>query len=243
MEARIDPSHQERPVVYVIDDHPQELLLIRRLCESVNLGVETFGSPNDFLERVDPNSAGCVVVDLLMPQMSGLDVQARMLALGVTMPIIVVTGHANTGTCRTAFKKGVFDFIEKGFEPHDLLTSIQRAMEANKLYREKSSRRGIAMSQLDALTQRELDVMKQLSKGCSLKEIAGASGISVQTASKHRCNIFRKLDVNNEVDLLKLLISIDPDYVASGSPPNQPDGVLIGTAAQPSFQSNHPSED
>lgn len=214
MESRIDPEHQARPTVFVIDDHPQELLLIRRLCESVNLAVETFDSPDDFLERVDPNSAGCVVVDLLMPQMSGLDVQTRMLALGVSMPIIVVTGHADTGTCRTAFKKGVFDFLEKGFESHDLLTSIQRALESNQQHRTKESQRGVAMAQLDALTQREVQVMRQLAQGSSLKEIAGSSGISVQTASKHRCNIFRKLDVNNEVDLLKLLISIDPDYAS-----------------------------
>tara|TARA_R110002049_G_scaffold4601_5_gene32589 strand:+ start:818543 stop:819208 length:666 start_codon:yes stop_codon:yes gene_type:complete len=219
MESRVDPQNMPQSIVYVIDDHPQELLLIRRLCESVNLEVQTFDSPDDFLKQVDPKSAGCVVVDLLMPQMSGLDVQTRMLALGVTMPIIVVTGHADTGTCRTAFKKGVFDFLEKGFEPHDLLTSIQRALEANEQHREKESQRGVAMAQLDALTQREVEVMRQLAQGNSLKEIAGASGISVQTASKHRCNIFRKLDVNNEVDLLKLLISIDPEYasLATGS--------------------------
>ena len=212
MESRVAPDHSSTSRVYVIDDHPHELLLIRRLCESVNLQVETFDSPEDFLHQVDPRSAGCVVVDLLMPQMSGLDVQERLLALGVKMPIIVVTGHADTGTCRTAFKKGVFDFLEKGFEPHDLLTSIQRALEANDRYRQQESRRDVAMEQLDSLTQREVEVMRQLAQGNTLKEIAGLSGISVQTASKHRCNIFRKLDVNNEVDLLKLLISIDPDY-------------------------------
>ena len=214
MESRVDPEYSSTPRVYVIDDHPEELLLIRRLCESVNLQVDTFDSPEEFLQQVDSRSAGCVVVDLLMPQMSGLDVQERLLALGVKMPIIVVTGHADTGTCRTAFKKGVFDFLEKGFEPHDLLTSIQRALEANDQYRQQESQRDIAMEQLDSLTQREVEVMRQLAQGNSLKEIAGLSGISVQTASKHRCNIFRKLDVNNEVDLLKLLISIDPEYAA-----------------------------
>ena len=217
MESRVDPEHSSTPRVYVIDDHPDELLLIRRLCESVNLHVDTFDSPEEFLLQVDSRSAGCVVVDLLMPQMSGLDVQERLLALGVKMPIIVVTGHADTGTCRTAFKKGVFDFLEKGFEPHDLLTSIQRALEANDQFRQQESRRDTAMEQLDSLTQREVEIMRQLAHGNSLKEIAGLSGISVQTASKHRCNIFRKLDVNNEVDLLKLLISIDPKYAASAT--------------------------
>ena len=219
MESRIDPSHEDRPCVYVIDDHPQELLLIKRLCESVDLRVTTFDSPEVFLDQVDPETSGCVVVDLLMPQMSGLEVQSRMAALGVSMPIIVVTGHADTSTCRTAFKKGVFDFIEKGFEPHDLLTSIQRALEANQQAREKQSQRGAAIAQLDALTQREVEVMRQLAQGYSLKEIAGSSGISVQTASKHRCNIFRKLEVNNEVDLLKMLINIDPEYAELASTP------------------------
>ena len=212
MESQIDPNRQDKPCVYVIDDHPQELLLIRRLCESIDLPVVTFDSPEVFLDQIDPLSEGCVVVDLLMPQMSGLEVQNRMAKLGITMPIIVVTGHADTSTCRTAFKKGVFDFIEKGFEPHDLLTSVQRALESNQIDREKESQRGIAMAQLDALTQRELQVMRQLAQGFSLKEIAGSGGISVQTASKHRCSIFRKLDVSNEVDLLKLLINIDPEY-------------------------------
>lgn len=200
------------PTVYVIDDHPDELLLIRGCCESIGLRVKTYECPLLFLQEITPDSQGCVVADLLMPRMTGLQMHAELRQVGVDLPIIVVTGHADAGTCRTAFNSGVFDFVEKGFRPHDLMEVIQRALDKNRDDFAGRQQRDEFLAKLSSLSPRERDVMYLLSDGKTLKEVATAFEISVQTASKHRGNLFSKLNVANEVDLLKLLIAIDPNH-------------------------------
>ncbi len=204
-------------IVYLVDDHPDELLLIRKQCESVGLPVRTYQSPTTFLTDVDSDSRGCVVVDLLMPQMTGLQLFSNLRKKGVTMPIIVVTGHADAGTCRKAFNNGVFDFLEKSFNPNDLLAVIQRALQANQEEVGQRQQRDLFLEKLGLLSSREKDVMYLLADGKTLKEIAAEFQISVQTASKHRSSLFNKLDIANEVDLLKLLIAIDPNHGAQKS--------------------------
>ncbi len=201
-----------KSTVYLVDDCPDELLLVRTHCESLGLNVRSFQSPATFLEETDSQSRGCVVVDLLMPQMTGLQLFAAMRQKGITMPIIVVTGHADAGTCRLAFNNGVFDFLEKNFNPHELLEVIQRALLQHEEEFERREMRDEFLEKLGCLSSREKEVMYQLADGRTLKEIAAEFCISVQTASKHRGNLFRKLSISNEIELLKLLIAIDPNH-------------------------------
>lgn len=186
-------------------------MIIQRLCESVGLKVESFLSPQEFLIQVGPSASGCIVADLMMPEMTGLQLHARLRNSKAASPIIVMTGHADAQTCRTAICNGVFGFVEKSFNPHDLLVVIQTAIEANAKMNSERNLRDLVMQQLDNLSKREDEVMKLLVTGLTLKAIAIALGISVQTASKHRIRLFDKLGVHNEVELVKLTMRIDPN--------------------------------
>jgi FixJ family two-component response regulator len=155
------------------------------------------------------NSHGCIVADLLMPDMTGLELHGELQKVGSELPIIVVTGHADAGTCRTALQNGVFDFVEKSFNPHDLLVVIRKAIDQNAKLSSECRVRDSYLAQLEVLSPREREVMQLLADGLTLKEIASQFKISVQTASKHRINLFEKLSIRNEVELLKLLLRID----------------------------------
>jgi FixJ family two-component response regulator len=194
----------------MIDDDPNDVVILRRLCESVGLKVESFISPQEFLMQLRSVESGCIVADLMMPEMTGLQLHAELKDAQAEIPIIVITGHADARTCRTALQNGVFDFVEKSFNPHDLLVVIQSAIEENIKQSTERRIRETAMRQFDNLSKREDEVMKLLVTGLTLKSIAGELGISVQTASKHRIRLFEKLDVHNEVELVKLLMRIDP---------------------------------
>ncbi|MEM9645890.1 MAG: response regulator [Planctomycetota bacterium] len=211
-EIPIESTRFRDSTVYLIDDYPDDLLLLRTLCESIGLKVMTFASPTEFLQQADLSNKGCIVVDLMMPQMSGLEFHKEMVNRGSPLPIIVVTGHADAATCRSAFQSGVFDFVEKSFNPHDLVLVIQKALRVSEDTQAESQLRQESIAALERLSPRERDVMRLLSSGKTLKEIGVELNISVQTASKHRSKLFDKLKVGNEVDLLKLLLLVDPDH-------------------------------
>jgi FixJ family two-component response regulator len=204
------------PTVYMIDDDPNDVVIIRRLCESVGLRVESFSSPQDFLMQARSVKSGCIVADLMMPEMTGLQLHAELKDSQAEIPIIVITGHADAQTCRTALRNGVFDFVEKSFNPHDLLVVIQSAIEENTKKNNERRLREKAEQQFDNLSKREDEVMKLLVTGLTLKSIARELRISVQTASKHRLRLFEKLDIHNEVELVKLLMRIDPSLPLNG---------------------------
>ena len=204
------------PTVYMIDDDPNDVVIIRRLCESVGLKVESFESPQEFLMQARSVESGCIVADLMMPEMTGLQLHAELKNSQAEIPIIVITGHADARTCRTALHNGVFDFVEKSFNPHDLLVVIQSAIEENTRKTSERLLREEVTQQFENLSRREGEVMKLLVTGLTLKSIAGELGISVQTASKHRLRLFEKLDIQNEVELVKLMMRIDPGLPLSG---------------------------
>lgn len=198
--------------MFIIDDHPNDSLIVRRLCESVGLTARTFESPTAFLADVKSSDRGCIVADLMMPEMTGLQLHAELQQAKSELPIIVLTGHADANTCRTAFQNGVFDYVEKSFNPHDLLVVIRAAIDQNALQNAERTARNSLSRQLDVLSPREREVMAVLANGLTLKEIATQFSISVQTASKHRASLFEKLGVGNEIELLKLLIKVDPAH-------------------------------
>ncbi|MCG8650739.1 MAG: response regulator [Pirellulales bacterium] len=205
-------SFSDQPVVYLIDDQPEELLLTRHRCEANDLRVETYLSAASFLSEVGNDARGCVVADLLMPEMSGLQLNEELRRRGVQLPMVVLTGYPDTRSCRTAFKSGVFDFVAKSVHWQELIGVIQRALRKNEQESIRQRLRETFLTQLDKLSPREKEVMYLLADGKSLKEIAGMFEISVQTASKHRVRLFHKLDIHNEVTLLKMLIAVDPSH-------------------------------
>jgi RNA polymerase sigma factor (sigma-70 family) len=192
--------------------------------------VRSFASPQTFLSAVSPADHGCIVADLLMPEMTGLQLHRELRSKGARLPIIVVTGHADAGTCRAALRDGVFDFVEKSFTPHDLLVVIRSAIKKDAEQSMERRQRSELLTQFERLSPREREVMQSLSDGMTLKAIAAQFGISVQTASKHRSNLFDKLGVRNEVELVKLLYRIDPPvHRVPGPTVPDPDSSMLTT--------------
>ncbi len=198
--VRRDPTVAS-DVVYLVDDRPTDMLMIRRLCESVSIDAQVFSSPIAFLENVPRDATGCLIVDLLMPEMSGLELYQQVRRRKIELTTVIITGFADATSCRTGFQAGVFDFIEKDFSPEELLSVIRQALEHNRTTVRDRRLREARWKRIEDLTAREMDVARLLSEGNVLKEIGSKLSISVQTASKHRSSIFDKLQVSNEVEL------------------------------------------
>ena len=202
---------EAEPTVFLVDDHEIELDLMERWCQRAGLQTRTFADPRLLLQTLKDDDYGCVVADLRMPRISGLELQAEMSRRGLSLPVILVTGHGDAENCRTAFQQGVFDFIEKGFDSVQFIESIEKAIRKNRRALFRNSIREEAQALLNTVSRREKEVVYLLASGLPLKGIAQQLGISVQTASKHRTSIFSKLGIDNEVDLYKLLLAAEID--------------------------------
>jgi FixJ family two-component response regulator len=168
--------------------------------------VETFGSAAEFLHGFDATRPGCVIMDVRMPGMSGLELQQALKARQCGVPIIVITGHGDVPMCVRAFENGAFAFLEKPVNHQQLLEYVQRAIEEDKKYRQRPVEQDIGPL-LQQLTRREREVMDLLIAGKSMKQIASALSISIPTCSKHRTRLHEKLGVDNDVELVRLVLT------------------------------------
>lgn len=192
------------PTVYVVDNDRHVLRSMRWLIESAKLRVKTFDSPSEFLSNCDGPGPACAVVDVQMPEMSGLEVQRQLGEKGCKMPVIVMTGHGDVAVCTRSFRQGAFDFIEKPADDGFLLSRIEEAISLDRHRLEQAGRQEELSQRAADLTPREREVMELIASGRSLKQIAAALSISIQTAAKHRSRVFTKLDVENDVQLVRL---------------------------------------
>lgn len=205
-----------KPTVFIVDDDPDALDSLECLLKSIGLDVKSYQSPSSFLQDYDPCQPGCIVLDVRMPELSGLELQLELNQRGPTPPIIVITGHGDVPVCAAAFRAGAFDFIEKPVNPQLLLGRIQRAIE-----QDLSRRRGLEhWSEVNAriarLTPREREVMEMIAAGQTLKQIACSLEISIQTASKHRARVLEKMEVTTDVGLSRLALPLE--YTAQTAP-------------------------
>ncbi|MFG0254045.1 MAG: response regulator transcription factor, partial [Rhodopirellula sp. JB053] len=149
-----DEATQEEgpePTVFLVDDHEVELDLMQRWCQRAGLATQTFDDPLRLLESLDVDAVGCVVADLRMPRISGLELQAEMAKRDLIVPVVLVTGHGDAENCRTAFQQGVFDFIEKGFDSVQFIDSVERAIRKNQRERFRHQVRRDARSLLETV--------------------------------------------------------------------------------------------
>jgi len=197
------------PTVFIIDDDPDALDSLRCLLRSVGLPAEPYSQPSQFLQSYDPSRPGCIVLDVRMPEMSGLELQQELVRRGSPPPIIVVTGHADVPVCTTAFRAGAFDFIEKPANHQLLLGRIQRAIERDAAERRARGAAPQYLARRELLTPREREVLELIVSGQTLKQIATTLEISVQTASKHRTRVLEKMRVSTDVELVRLVLSAD----------------------------------
>jgi FixJ family two-component response regulator len=188
-----------KPTVFVVDDDPGALRSLCWLIQQADLPVRAFCSGREFLEAYRPEQSGCLVLDVRMPEMGGLEVQQRLAERGIGLPIIFITAHGDVPTCAQAFKGGALDFLEKPLDDAALLNRIQEALARGM----EQMRRDELTARIDQLTPAEKEVMDLLISGKSLKEIANIRSVTVQTIWKHRLSILQKMGVKSDLDLVR----------------------------------------
>ncbi len=192
--------------VFVVDDDRAMRDSLRWLLESVGLTVRTYPTAADFLREYEPSQPGCLVLDVRMPGMSGLDLQAELVRRGAGLPTIVVTGHAEVPMAVRAVKAGAVDFIEKPFSDQLLLDRVRQALEIDRQEREIRLRREEACRRLEALTAREREVLSLVVAGKANKEIAADLGLSPKTVEVHRAHVMSKMAVDSLAELIRVAI-------------------------------------
>ncbi len=195
---------KDNPIVFVVDDDEAVCESLRLLIGDIGLEVRTFTSAKQFLEQYDPSHPGCLVLDVRLSGMSGLELQSRLTEMAIRVPTIIITGHADVPMAVEAMKAGAIDFIEKPFRDQVLLDSIQKAVDMDLRARRQHKERQDVQSRIELLTQREREVMDRLVAGKSNKSIAFDLGISQKTVDFHRANILEKVGVSSVVELVRL---------------------------------------
>jgi FixJ family two-component response regulator len=209
---------QPDAVVFIVDDDAAMRRSLENLIRSVALRVEAFGSPAEFLGRQRPDVPACLVLDVRLPGLSGLDVQKRMAEAGVELPIVFITGHPDVPMSVRAIKAGAIEFLAKPFREQDLLDASQQALEHDG--KALAERKGIQelRGRFDSLTLREREVMGWIAAGLLNKQIAGAMGTSETTVKVHRHHVMEKMRAGSVADLVRMA-----DRLGVAAPKSQPD--------------------
>ena len=197
---------QPEPTVFVVDDDRAMRDSLSWLLDSVGLRVRSYATAAEFLADHDPAQPGCLVLDVRMPGMSGLDLQAELARRGVELPTIVITGHAEVSMAVRAVKAGALDFIEKPFSDQLLLDRVRQALEIDLEAREVRRRREDARRRLATLTAREREVLNLVVAGKANKEIASALGVSPKTVEVHRAHVMSKMCVDSLAELIRITL-------------------------------------
>jgi len=193
--------------VYVVDDDQAVRDSLRWLIESVGLHVKTFSNGQELLENFNESEISCLVLDVRMPGISGLDLQQRLKNMNAKIPVIIVTGHADVPMAIQAMKAGAFDFIEKPYSDQLLLERIQCAIEQDDCFKQQQAVNNEINERIDSLTPREREVMGLVVGGHSNKSIAKELGVSIKTVEVHRGNLMTKMKAQSLSELVRLVMS------------------------------------
>jgi FixJ family two-component response regulator len=191
-------------VVFVIDDDPSMRGAIKRLAGAVGLTVQTFPSGQEFLGSDLPDAPGCVVTDVRMPGLSGLELQQEMSARGITFPMIFITGHGDIPMSVQAMKAGAIEFLTKPFRDQDLLDAIRQAIARDDVARDQRAELAVLRKLFDSLTPREREVMTSVVAGQLNKQIAVQLGASEKTIKVHRAHVMNKMQAASLAELVRM---------------------------------------
>jgi FixJ family two-component response regulator len=194
-------SSADDVTVFIIDDDTRMRAATQRLLKSVGFHAETFATPHDFLRRKLPDGPSCLVLDVRLPGMSGLDVQRKLTEAGVHIPIIFITGHGDIPMTVKAMKSGAVEFLTKPFRDQDLLDAIQEALQRDTETRQQQHEIQELKERYQTLTGREREVMALLVSGKLTKQIASRLGTSEITAQVHRGQVMHKMHANSPAEL------------------------------------------
>lgn len=199
---------EEKPVVFVVDDDQGVRESVRILMRSIGVDAETFSSADDFLGEYDPNRPGCIVLDVRMPGMSGLELQERLVALGSPLPIIFVTAHGDVPMAVEAVKAGAMDFVQKPFRDQEIIDKIQDAFAENAQTRDRLRDRKRINEKIASLTPREREVMGMVVEGKANKVIAIDLGLSQRTVEIHRARVMTKMEADSVSQLVQMVMRV-----------------------------------
>jgi FixJ family two-component response regulator len=191
-------------IVFVIDDDRGMRQAVKDLVESVGLLAESFATGEEFLRRKRTDEPSCLILDVRLPQMSGLDFQRRLSEAGMQIPIIFITAHGDVPMSVKALKSGAVEFLTKPFRDQDLLDAIQQALQRDRAARERRAEIQDLQERYDALTSREREVMTLVVAGMLNKQIASEIGASEATVKIHRSNVMHKMGAGSVVDLVRM---------------------------------------
>lgn len=190
--------------VFVVDDDISVRTALERLLKSVGLTVKTFSSAREFLDQATPEWSGCLIVDLRMPGMSGLDLQDQLSARQLCLPVIFLTGYGTVPASVRAMKAGAVDFLQKPVDDQTLLDAVQKALEADCRARLNQAERKAVQQRLSSLTPREYEVLTHIISGRLNKQVAAQLGTTEKTIKVHRARIMEKLQCDSLAELVRL---------------------------------------
>jgi FixJ family two-component response regulator len=192
------------PLIYVVDDEASVCISLKRLLRSIGLEARTFTSAHEFLHSERPDAPGCLVLDVRLPGLSGLDLQQELAAAKIDLPVIFITGHGDIPMSVRAMKAGAVEFLTKPFREQELLEAIERAIKQSRMVRQHEAVMRILQKRYALLTPREREVFPQVTSGLPNKQIAAQLGASEKTIKVHRGQVMQKMKAESLADLIRM---------------------------------------
>lgn len=201
-------SSNVQQTVFVIDDDQDVRDSLKWLLESVGLNVKGYENALDFLENFEPESSGCIVMDVRMPGLSGINAQKKLPEYHIDLPVIMISAHGNVDMAVTALTQGAMTFIEKPFDDQILIDHVHNALEKDRIRRERQDSHTRIRDRYDSLTRREKQVLGLIVQGHSNQEAADDLGINRKTVEGHRANMMAKMQVDSLAELVQIAIAL-----------------------------------
>jgi two-component system response regulator TtrR len=195
--------------VHIIDDDPNMLTYLSELVKTINYKSKTYHSASDFLDSYSDDGIGCLILDLRLPGISGLELHQQLAGFNIDLPVIMISGFGNVSTAVKAMKAGVLDFLEKPFKNQELLDLIHNAVNKHKIDRARNNTQNKTLECINSLTKREKEVMELVVTGQLNKDISKQLEISIKTVEVHRANVMEKMGVTSVADLVRMFLEVN----------------------------------